>query len=112
MLSQLDIANRYMEILFSGIDYHRLHSIFADDFEFVGPKFGFSTAKDYIDILEKYPPVDCSYDMTRTFEEPDFITLIYSYKKNEEVTRRWEYFTFSDDKISKIELVTDSGKVK
>lgn len=51
-MTPLDLASRYMEILFHSGNINELARLFSDHFTFRGPFFSFDSADDYLSSLK------------------------------------------------------------
>ena len=108
-MTPLELALKYMEIFFSGKDFEELRHLFAEDFTFRGPLYEFNSAKDYVHSLKLDPPREFTYEIISSFEDSSSARLVYRFNKPGVSTLMAQLFEVSDDKISKIVLVFDTG---
>jgi len=103
-----DLANHYMEIIFSGENLDELHQIFSQYLSFTGLFFQFIRADDYINSLKDDPLLDFNYEIIKSFEDENSACLIYRFIKHDVETIMAQLFELKDDKISRIELIFDA----
>lgn len=108
-MNALQLAYRYMDIFFSGEKLEKLIEILDGNLEFQGPLFQFSSAKAYIQALQKEPPVDCSYEIIDVYEKTSSVCLLYQFNKPGLSTLMAQHFEIYEDKIVKIFLVFDTS---
>lgn len=105
----LELALTYMEIVFDGKDVAALRSLLAPDCVFKGPFYEFDTAKAYIESLEADPPEGFEYRILEVFESESSACLIYQFSKPGISIPMAQLFEVTEDKISKILLIFDTG---
>ena len=108
-MTNLEIALKYMDILFSGGDLDELSVIFSDHLQFEGPLYRFDSASDYITSLKADPPVDFEYKLIRVFEAAGSVNLIYEFTKGKILTPMSQLFEFENGKICRILLIFDTA---
>ena len=108
-MSSRDSVMKYMEIFYSGQELERLHDVLADDLEFRGPMFRFDSSRDYVDSLLSDPPVGCSFQLLYSFEQGDWVNLIYKFSKGDISTNMSQLFKIRDNRITDITLIFDTG---
>jgi len=108
-MKPLELAKRYMEIFFSGVNFDELGKLFAKDFTFVGPFYRFESAEAYINSLKSDPPKDLKYKIMKTFEEETSVCLVYQFSKPGVTTYMTQIFEVDGGKIKKIVLTFDAG---
>jgi len=111
-MTPLDLANKYMEILFTGNDPEELKEILSDNCNFSGPLFHFKSAQEYIDSLIKDPPFNFNYKIIKSYEDNQSACLIYKFTKRGISTIMSQLFEVSDNKISAIRLIFDTMPFK
>jgi len=104
-----NIALKYMEIFFSGINPERLFEILTEDLIFVGPFYRFNSSVDYVNSLLADPPVNCKYKIIKIFENESMVNLIYEFSKPAVRTMMSQMFEFRNNKINKITLIFDTA---
>lgn len=77
----LDLALKYMEIVFSENNLDDLSHLFACDFNFRGPLFEFDWAEGYIHSLKSEPPLGFKYKIINSFENESSACLVYEFLK-------------------------------
>lgn len=108
-MTPLEIANKYMEIFYSGAALDELHQLFDKQLNFKGPFFEFHTAEEYIASLKSSPPDNFKYKIIETYQNEDSACLIYNFSKPGIATVMTQSFKVTDNKISEILLVFDTG---
>jgi len=108
-MQPLELASKYMEILFYGKELDDLHQIFASDLLFSGPLFEFDTAEAYIDSLKSDPPSGFKYSILQSYENESSACLIYQFSKPGISVPMAQMFEVSNEKISRIILIFDKG---
>ena len=107
-MKPLELANRYMKILFSGKELMRLNNILAGDCKFVGPLYQFNSAQDYIDSLIENPPIDFEFEILSSYEDKNSACLVYKFTKPGISTTMVQTFEILDNKICEIKLIFDT----
>lgn len=107
-MQALSLARLYLDAFFGHEPVDGLENLLADDLDFEGPLFRFSTAKAYLDSLRESPPKDASYQIVSEYEDSDSACLIYRFTKPGIDTLMAQYFQVKDGKISKIRLIFDA----
>jgi len=108
-MKPLELAYKYMEILFSDKDMDHLKTILTNDCKFVGPFYQFNSAVDYINSLVKDPPVDFEYEIITSYEDDNSACLIYKFSKPGISTTMAQLFEVSGNKIYRIQLIFDTA---
>lgn len=67
-MGPLEVARRYMDILFTGEGMEALEEILAEDFSITGPIYKIESKAEYIEALLANPPSGIGYDVIGTFE--------------------------------------------
>jgi hypothetical protein len=105
----LELANRYVEVLFSGGDLEELIHLFAEDLKFSGPYYEFDSAADYVESLRSDPPAGFEYEMIRSFEDDSSACLVYRFSKPGVSTMMAQFFEIREGRIGRIVLIFDTG---
>lgn len=105
----LELAQKYMEIFFSGDNVEELSKLLANDFSFRGPFYDFDTAEDYIKALQSDPPKGFAYKIISSFENDSSACLVYQFVKPGVCEPMAQMFETSHGKITKILLIFDTG---
>ena len=107
-MKPLELAIKYMDIIFLGRDLERLNDIFHKDLRFKGPFQSFNSADDYIDSLKNDPPIGFSYEIIKSFQDTTSACLIYEFKKPGLRTTMTQLFEIEKNKICQIQLIFDT----
>ena len=108
-MSPLNIALKYMEVMFSESDPDQLRPLFGEDFVFEGPFYTFTTAEAYINSLKADPPVAFKYEILKSWEDNHSACLIYQFSKPGISIPMSQWFGIENGKINKILLIFDSS---
>ena len=108
-MKPLDLAFRYMDIVFAGDRIDNLSYLLADKFTFCGPFYEFNSAESYINSLKADPPVGFNYSPIATFEDKSSACLIYQFSKPGISVPMAQIFQIANGKISNILLIFDTG---
>lgn len=98
-----------MKIVFSGKNLDSLYEILSKELIFRGSLFEFNSAEEYINSLKLEPPLDFEYEILQTYENKNSVCLIYQFTKNNISTPMAQLFEFSNDKITKIQLIFNAN---
>ncbi len=107
-MSPLELALKYMEIVFDDKNVGALRPLLDRDCRFKGPFYEFDTAEGYIQSLESDPPEGFEYTILRAFESESAACLIYQFSKPGISVPMAQVFEMSEGKISKILLIFDT----
>ncbi len=108
-MKPLELANKYMEVFYSGESLDDLHQLFANEFSFKGPFYEFDTAEAYIESLKLNPPKDFNYKIIESYEKEESACLVYQFSKPGVSTLMAQMFEVTNEKISTILLVFDTA---
>ena len=108
-MKPLELALKYMDIVFNGKNPDELNNLFADEFIFSGPFNKFDTAEDYIKSLKTDPPLGFEYKILRTFEGESSVCLVYQFSKPGVSVPMAQLFETNCGKISRIMLIFDTA---
>lgn len=111
-MTPLQLAQKYMDILFGDGDVRKLGELFTDDFTFEGPLYTFNSPEDYIQSLLSDPPKNFEYKIIKSFEDGSSACLLYQFSKNNITLPMAQLFEVENDKIKKIILVFDATQFK
>lgn len=109
-MTNLEIALKYMDILFASGVLDKLAGIFSEKLVFEGPFHRFDSASSYISSLKADPPIGFDYKLIRVFEAVDSVNLVYDFIKGDIRTPMSQLFEFEDEKISRILLIFDTAE--
>ena len=109
-MKPLELANRYLEIFYSGKNIQDLSQLFTNDLKFNGPFYTFDTPEAYVNSLLSNPPKDCKYSILHSYENATSACIIYQFSKPGVTLPMTQYFEVKSEKISKIFLIFDTGK--
>ncbi|GAB4380216.1 MAG: hypothetical protein Kow0042_30160 [Calditrichia bacterium] len=104
----LELARRYMEIVFGGENPEMLRPLCAETFSFSGPFYRYDTAESYIDSLKSDPPVGFQYTLLKEFADDSSACLLFLFRKPGVQTPMAQFFEIKEGKISKILLIFDT----
>lgn len=108
-MKPLELALKYMDIVFDRKNPDELGHLFADEFTFSGPFYEFHTAEDYIKSLKTDPPVGFQCKILRTFEGKSSACLVYQFSKPGVSLPMAQLFETNSGKISRIMLIFDTA---
>ena len=108
-MSALRLANRYMEIFYSGQSLHRLAELFDESFIFEGPFYRFDNANDYLASLHASPPAKFNYDIIQSYQNANSACLVYRFSKPGIETIMAQVFEMNNNRICRIRLIFDSA---
>ena len=108
-MKALDLAQKFMDIVFTTGEFDKLRNILADDLQFRGPLYNFDTAEDYINAMKAAPPEDFEYEMVKSFGKRSSACLIYKFTKPGVETVMTQVFEVENQKIQKIILIFDTA---
>ncbi|MFQ5470979.1 MAG: hypothetical protein ACE5EH_11855 [Gammaproteobacteria bacterium] len=111
-MSPLELANKYLEIFYSGTNLEDLKLILSPNFRFRGPLFKFDLSEDYINTLKQNPPDGLSYKIMHAYEEHSSACIVYEFIKDETSTPMAQVFEVSEGKITNILLLFDSERIR
>jgi len=105
----LELANKYMEIFYSGNQIDDLRQLFSNDFSFKGPFYEFDTAEAYIESLKAEPPAGFEYSIYQSYENESSACLIYQFSKPGVSVLMAQQFEIKNGRISRIFLIFDTA---
>ena len=108
-MQSLELALRYMDIVFDGEDMELLRPLLSGDFSFQGPSYEFDTAQGYIASMQAEPPEGFAYEIINAFENGSSVCLVYQFSKPGISVPMAQLFETRDGKISRILLIFDTG---
>lgn len=108
-MKPLELAQTYMDMVFTGTDLDTLHQILDEDCTFEGPLFQSRSAEEYITALKTDPPKDCSYILIQSLEHESTACLFYQFTKPGVTTPMAHLFEARDNKIHKIILIFNTA---
>ena len=108
-MDPLDLARKYMTILFEQGDLNELDQVLAKNLYFSGPFYEFHSADTYIEALKSGPPRDFQYEMIAAYEYETTACLMYQFQKPGVSVPMAQYFEVKDDRISRILLIFDTA---
>lgn len=108
-MKPLELAKKYMDIVFGTNDFDQLRYILADNLQFRGPLYSFDTANDYINSMLESPPQDFKYELIKTYESRTSACLVYKFSKPGVSTIMTQVFETDNKKIKTIILVFDTA---
>ena len=107
-MSPVELAEKYMASFYGDAPLESMGELLADDLIFWGPRYEFSSAKDYLESLKADPPVDAKYQMLEVYEGDNSVCFIYLFSKPGIKTLMAQTFEVNDGKINKINLIFDT----
>ena len=111
-MTPIELALKYMELIFTNGQPSRLHDILAEDMQFRGPFYHFNKANDYINSLKMDPPENFKYEMIKSYSDETSSCLVYHFSKPGISTIMSQLFEVRSNKITRILLVFDSQVFK
>ena len=105
----LELAQKYMDIVFSTGDFDQLRNILSDDLQFSGPFFNFDSADNYVNSLRNDPPENFEYEIIKSYADSSSACLVYQFSKPGVSTTMIQTFETIDGKICSILLIFDTG---
>ena len=106
----LELANKYLEIFYSGKNIQDLSQLFTNDLKFNGPFYAFDTSEAYVNSLLSNPPKDFKYSILHSYENSASACIIYQFSKPGVTLPMTQLFEIKNGKISKILLIFDTGR--
>ncbi len=82
-MSLLELAKKYMHIVFTSGKLDELHDILAHDLKFSGPFYNFNTADSYKKSMREAPPKEFEYEIIKSYEDNSSACLLYNFKNLE-----------------------------
>jgi len=104
MMKPLQLAIRYLEILFNKGNLDDLKVLFTVDFKFTGPFYEFHSSDEYIRSLKSDPPKYFSYKILKSFQDDHCACIIYQFSKPGINTPMAQIFELENEKIKKYSL--------
>ncbi len=108
-MSPLELAKKYMHIVFTSGKFDELQDILAHDLKFNGPLYEFYTADSYLKSMQEAPPKEFEYEIIKSYEDESSACLLYNFKKPGISTLMTQTFETQNDKITSIMLVFDTS---
>ena len=100
-MKPLQLALKYLEVFFGGVDMEALRPLFAEDLKFKGPLYASDTAEEYIRALKSDPPRGLDYRILGFNEKETSARLVYFFSKPGVRTPMDQAFEVDDGKITK-----------
>jgi hypothetical protein len=107
-MKPIELALKYMDIVFNNKDPQLLGEILDDQFSFSGPMFHFNSSKEYIKSLIDDPPEHFDFELIHSYEDKTSVCLLYWFRKPGIVIPMAQFFEIGNEKIRKILLLFDS----
>lgn len=111
-MTPLELARRYMDIVFSGRDFERLRPLLADDFTFEGPLYQYGSADEYIAALTADPPQGFAYETIRAYEDGPSACLLYTFAKPGFTTNMAQWWEVEGGRVRRTVLVFDASGLR
>ena len=111
-MTALEIARRYMDIVFSGRDFERLRPLLADDFTFDGPMYKYRSADQYIRALSENPPQGFEYETIRAYEDAGSACLVYVFRKPGLEAKMAQVWEVEGGKVRRTLLLFDASGLR
>jgi hypothetical protein len=105
-MNNRDVAMEFLRCFCAG-DINGLVPLLAEDLQFKGPFYQFSSSDAYLDSLKNDPPEKCGYRVFSVMESGDSVSIYYDYEKSDGSITIAQLFTFKNQKIREILLVFD-----
>ncbi|MEO9851580.1 MAG: nuclear transport factor 2 family protein [Reichenbachiella sp.] len=107
-MTPLELAQKYMDIVFNTGDLGQLRTILARDLQFSGPFYSFDSADSYIASMLANPPEGFDFEVIQFYEDETSACLIYNFTKSGISTPMTQLFETDKDRITSILLVFDT----
>lgn len=111
-MTPLEIARRYMDIVFSGRDFERLRPLLADDFSFDGPLYKYGSADQYIRALTADPPRGFAYETIRAYEDEGSACLVYVFTKPGVEAKMAQLWEVEGGRVTRTLLLFDASGLR
>ncbi|MCO6490660.1 MAG: hypothetical protein J5I98_19750 [Phaeodactylibacter sp.] len=108
-MKPIELAQKYLEIFYSGKNPGQLYGILADDLRFQGPFYHFSSARGYVERLKADPPVGCAFELLYVFHDDEKANLICRFRKGDVTTLMSQLFECGHGRIKRILLIFDGN---
>ncbi len=105
----LELARRYMEVFYSGLDAEELRPVLAEDLVFEGPFLRCESADAYIESLRGDSRDGLSFEVLYEFESEASACLVYRFSKPGVEAVMAQVFETRCGRIARITLVFDTG---
>lgn len=105
-MNNRDVAMEFLRCFCAG-DINGLVPLLAEDLQFKGPFYQFSSSDAYLDSLKNDPPEKCGYRVLNVMESGDSVSIYYDYEKSDGSITIAQLFTFKNQKTREILLVFD-----
>lgn len=102
-MNKTEITKRFFKAFASG-DRTFIEKHMADDFAFSSPPDPYLDKAGYFDRCWPFAGQGWEFDFIRTIESGDTVVVTYKQKHSESAGRNTEVFTFSGDKIKRVEV--------
>lgn len=108
-MKSIDLAMKYMEIVYETGDFKKLRNFLADDLIFEGPFNSYNNVDDSISDMQLNPPEKFTYKILNQYSDRSSACLIYKFSKPGITTTMAQTFEVnSKNKIKNILLVFDT----
>ncbi len=108
-MKSLELALKYMDVMFSDKDMEALRPLLSDRFTFKDTLNAYNNPESYIKAMKKDPPIGLQYKLLKSFETISAACLVYEFSKAGVNTPMAQMFEVSNDKIDRIVLIFDSA---
>ncbi len=105
-MNNREVAMEFLRCFCAG-DVNGLTVSLAEDLQFKGPFYQFSSRDAYVDVLKNDPPEPCGYQVLSITESGDSVSIFYDYEKRDGAVTIAQLFKFRHHKIHEIFLVFD-----
>lgn len=108
-MKALELALKYMDIVFSDKDMGALRPLLSDRFTFKGTLNEYNNPESYIREMKKEPSNGFHYKILKTFETRSAACLVYEFTKAKICTTMTQVFEVSNGQIDRVMLIFDSA---
>ena len=105
-MNNREVAIEFLRCFCVG-DVDGLAALLAEDLQFKGPFYQFSSRDAYVEVLKKDPPEQCGYHVLSIAESEDSVSIFYDYDKGDKALTIAQLFKFRLHKIHEILVVFD-----
>jgi hypothetical protein len=105
-MTNRDLSIEFIQAFCDG-DVQAIAPLPADEFEFEGPFYRFSSREAYIQALREDPPEPASFEVVKVFENGADVCVFYRFTKSTRSALMAQWNRFENGKIAAVTLVFD-----
>ena len=106
-----DIALAFLKHFCAG-QVAALGSLLADDLQFTGPLYQFTSSAAYLESLRLNPPTPCDHRIDSVTESKDSVSIFYRYEKADGALAVAQLFEFRNHRITQMLLIFDTRDLR